>query len=124
MKWLMRSNNYESDPLSKGNPLNAISSRGDLIQNQTLSKAFGGIDCKIVNYYMIGNYECIISSGPTTNSDPISRKTNKNQKEEEKEISQQQQQLSPFSWKQGQWKSYPSGGMPSSFDFDWLEIQS
>jgi len=44
MKFMMQYNDYQKDPLSKGNPNNAISARSDLVQT---GAAFGGIDSKI-----------------------------------------------------------------------------
>ena len=49
----MQYNDYLEDPLSAGNPANAISSRYDLRTNNPA--AFGGIDSKV--YYLI--YSCM-----------------------------------------------------------------
>lgn len=44
---LIRYNDWENDPLSLGNPSNAIASRYDL--RKTSASAFGAIDAKITS---------------------------------------------------------------------------
>jgi hypothetical protein len=47
LKYVMGYNKFQSDPLSLGNPCNAISCRNDLQPNKTISYPFGAIDAKI-----------------------------------------------------------------------------
>ena len=49
LKWIMRYNDWQNDPLSLGNAGNAISSRFDLVSGSGKS-AFGGIDTKVTSY--------------------------------------------------------------------------
>lgn len=48
----MNANDYQNDPLSKGDPCNQISARCDLASN---GYAFGGIDSKNVDHVMVKN---------------------------------------------------------------------
>ena len=59
---LMRYNNYKYDPLSHGNPSDAIMARGDLAGN-----AGGGIDSKITSWAMSsgGKRAALAMNGPT-----------------------------------------------------------
>jgi len=43
---VMRSNNWQTDPFSLGDPCNQVSARCDLDPNNP-GQAFGGIDCKV-----------------------------------------------------------------------------
>lgn len=48
----MNANDYQNDPLAKGDPCNQISARCDLASN---GFAFGGIDSKNVDHAMVNN---------------------------------------------------------------------
>eukprot|EP00047_Mylnosiga_fluctuans_P003856 m.231332 g.231332 ORF g.231332 m.231332 type:complete len:629 (+) comp12198_c0_seq1:540-2426(+) len=96
MRNLMQSNNYATDPLSLGNPGNAISSRFDL---STGKDAFtvGGIDSKIVSLDLLAANNVWAISGPTHES------------------------LAPFSWT-GPWAQFPHAGMPTTFNYNYTLI--
>merc|ERR1711916_35370 len=55
-KALMRSNNYLTDPISNGNPLWAVCSRGDLSKGNS-SSAFGCYDGKYSKFGWLKNLE-------------------------------------------------------------------
>jgi len=88
---LMRSNNYLTDPLSLGNPCNAISSRCDLNTTDPGS-AFGGTDCKATDATRSPSLLCYAVCGPTTENEP------------------------PFSWTP-EFAATPHFGQPETFDF-------
>uniref|UniRef100_A0A915IWP2 Phospholipase B-like n=1 Tax=Romanomermis culicivorax TaxID=13658 RepID=A0A915IWP2_ROMCU len=83
MVYLMRSNNYMSDPLSlcencipKHNAMNAVSARGDLnLKNGTYPfwqlqhSLFGGTDLKVTNYSMFQKLRFYAISGPVYNAE-------------------------------------------------------
>lgn len=60
---MMQYNDYEIDPLSQGSPMNAISSRADILS--TKPKAFGGVDSKITSSKQVPTLSCTAISGPT-----------------------------------------------------------
>jgi len=91
MKWIMRYNNYQNDPLSLEDPGNAISSRFDL--ETSGPNPFGGIDSKIASYNMINKFTAIAISGPTF------------------------YQQTAFDW--SAFESTPHYGQPEVFNFDW-----
>jgi hypothetical protein len=63
-KHMMQYNNYEQDPISRGNPLFAISSRVDLDPHQP--QCFGAIDGKVSSYSLWKQGAIIHAvSGPT-----------------------------------------------------------
>jgi len=95
MKHIMRENDYLHDPLSGGDPSHAISSRFDL--ETTFAYPFGAIDSKIVSHSLFQNLSCFAISGPTYQS------------------------LPPFAWT-GNWSWVPHGGLPTTFQFDWVEF--
>jgi len=89
MKWIMRENNYKTDPYSKGSPWNAICSRGDLA-----GTPMGCYDGKITSFDLIPNRQAWVVNGPTTS----------------------QGTLPPFSWT-GQFANAPHEGMPTTYNF-------
>jgi len=99
MKYMMRYNEWQTDPLSKGNSINAIASRGDLV-NQTdmppfLSRsAFGAIDSKVGSFELIQQFQVPAISSPTYNEQPY------------------------FSWT-AEWNGTVHVGQPQTFIFDW-----
>ena len=93
MQRLMQSNDYKNDPLSLGDPGNAISSRFDLATGPS-QYIVGGIDTKIVSLRLLSQNRCYAISGPS------------------------HQSLPPFSWT-GQWASLPHRGMPEVFAFNY-----
>jgi len=95
MQWIMRYNDYKNDPLSMGDPGNAISSRFDL--ETTDAGPFGGLDSKIASYNMINRFTAIGISGPTYYQQPV------------------------FSWEN--FESTPHYGQPDVFNFGWQTFQ-
>lgn len=104
----------QHDPLSKGDPANAISSRYDLRTEAQKPAALGGIDSKvskctghaffknrlqISSIENIKSMECAAISGPT------------------------HQQQTPFSWTP-KWNSIFHDGLPNLWNFDWTTILS
>jgi len=89
MKWIMRENQYKTDPYSKGSPWNAICSRGDLA-----GSADGCYDGKITTMDLIGDRKAYAVNGPTTAGGT----------------------LPPFSWTGG-FASDPHEGMPTTYNF-------
>jgi len=98
MQWIMRENDYKNDPLSGGDPGNAISSRFDLEPFGNNSIPFGGVDSKITSFKMFNKeLSCIAISGPTDQS------------------------LPPFSWEN--WSYIPHPGQPETWQFDWISVE-
>jgi hypothetical protein len=95
MQHLMRSNDYKNDPLSLGDPGNAIASRFDLETSNPMG--FGAIDSKIASVSLVNNFTCYAAAGPT------------------------HQSLPPFEWT-AQFDSQPHWGQPTVFDFDWVLV--
>jgi len=96
---LMNSNDYRNDPLSQGNPCNAISARCDL--NQPLSNAspFGGIDSKTVDLNNAMSQKILAIGGQTHQTQP------------------------PFSFSPN-WNSVVAHrGMPDQWNFNWGVMQ-
>eukprot|EP00768_Dysnectes_brevis_P003186 gnl/Dysnectes_brevis/228_a259_6416.p1 GENE.gnl/Dysnectes_brevis/228_a259_6416~~gnl/Dysnectes_brevis/228_a259_6416.p1 ORF type:complete len:555 (+),score=202.33 gnl/Dysnectes_brevis/228_a259_6416:97-1761(+) len=111
MKTLIRSNHYQIDPLSAGDPSNAISSRYDLpmlavpppawsigLTNGDVS-AFGGIDAKVTSFSMLQDCpQCAHAQCGPTHDDQV-----------------------PFTW-----STFPGEedlshvGHPDTFEFDWV----
>jgi len=97
MQDIMRSNNYQTDPFSLGDPCNAISARCDL--NSTYPIAFGGMDCKVSDTMLIRNMTTTAISGPTTLTQP------------------------PFQWDTPAFEDIPHYGQPTLFDFAFVNMQ-
>jgi hypothetical protein len=93
---LMRYNEYQTDPLSLGDPCNAISARCDL--NTTSVAPFGGFDCKATSAMLIKNMTTTALSGPTTLTQP------------------------PFAWV-GPFADIPHYGQPTVFNFSFEIMQ-
>jgi len=92
MKFIMRFNQWQTDPLSLSDPGNSISSRFDL---ETSSPSpFGGMDSKLTSYEYMKTLAAEGISGPTYYQQPA------------------------FSW-EPLWTSQPHMGMPNRFDFGW-----
>jgi hypothetical protein len=95
----MQHNAYLTDPESKGDPANAISSRYDLrTSGQGRAAPFGGLDSKISSYSLLVNgaknhLTSWAISGPT------------------------HQGLPPFSW--ANWQNTSHVGQPTVWNFDW-----
>jgi len=92
VKWIIRYNDWQNDPLSLGDAANSICSRFDLSVNTPA--AFGGIDSKVTSYQLLQDYVVQGISGPTY----------------------YEQQA--FEWT-GQWETTPHYGQPNKFYFDW-----
>ena len=104
-KKLMRYNDFENDPLSKGDASNVISYRGDLEQNVT---CFGGIDVKFSSISAIkkvGAKKIYLINGPTYDNYP------------------------PFQWstticKESNPLRFTTYGHVDKYNFDWIEYQT
>jgi len=90
MKNLMRSNNYQTDPYSYGDPGNAICSRFDL--EKDYPSAGGCYDSKVTSYSLARALVSQAVNGPTTENQP------------------------PFSFT-GQFANKIHEGMPTTFNF-------
>jgi len=105
MQIFMRYNDWESDPLSLGNPGNQISSRFDLVvdnnsTNPALSRAaFGGVDSKITSSSMVRMGMAIAQCGPTHDQQPV------------------------FDWTATDFDVVHLG-QPNSFDFGWIGVNN
>ncbi|KAK5574496.1 hypothetical protein RB653_009749 [Dictyostelium firmibasis] len=97
---IMRYNDFQNDPLSRGDAANQISSRFDL--NPPTSEdydAFGGVDSKVTSFSLVNQLLVIAQSGPTHDQEP------------------------PFQWSDANWSNiYPSIGMPNLYDFGWVNF--
>jgi len=91
MKWIMRYNDWQHDPLSLGDPGNSVCSRFDL-ETSGASPA-GGLDSKVTNSWMMSQFTAQGISGPTYYQQEV------------------------FEW--SNWESYPHYGQPNKFNFDW-----
>jgi len=91
MKFMLRFNRWQTDPLSLNDPGNSICSRYDL--RAAKAKTFGGIDSKLTSFGHMKTLSTEGISGPTYNQQPV------------------------FDW--NNWKAIPHLGMPDKFDFGW-----
>jgi len=98
MKAFMQYNEYQTDPLSDGDPCNSISARCDLATGFQ-KDAMGGIDSKIVDHQGMLDMKAIAICGPTHET------------------------LAPFNWSDGWIPSWIPYGMPLVFDFEWVEME-
>lgn len=104
MMKIMRSNEYTTDPLSKGDPTFAIAARKDLSKNKP--SAGGAVDGKVTSYSLLfpkdkktNEFGGWAISGPTHQNPKITP---------------------PFSW--SAWPKVSHVGQPSTFDFQWVEV--
>jgi len=96
MKHFMQYNQWQTDPLSSGDPCNSIAARCDLI---TPFDAFGAYDAKVTNHEMIKQGRSCAISGPTHQDQPV------------------------FVWDaRKQWNKEPHLGEPNRWDFDWMLV--
>jgi len=104
MKDIMRYNEWQTDPLSLGDACRGIAARCDLnsptpcstaIKTLNGASAFGAIDGKITSNELSTTLSADIISGPSWDSQP------------------------PFAWTR-QWKNKTHLGLPSLFNFSWL----
>ncbi|XP_032218792.1 phospholipase B-like 1 isoform X2 [Nematostella vectensis] len=96
MKHIMRYNDFQHDPYSQGNPMNAICSRGDLIADGP--RASGCYDGKVTDFTMAQSLISHAINGPT------------------------HEQQVPFHWSQYQFKNKHEG-QPDLFNFDFVEMK-
>jgi len=96
MKWIMRYNDWQNDPLSLGDPGNAISSRFDLEVEGACT--CGGIDSKVTSDTWIKKMKATGIDGPTYYEQPV------------------------FQWT-AQFSSTPHYAQPNVFNFDWEIFQ-
>lgn len=94
-KAIMRYNNYQHDPASKGNPMNAICSRADLA-----GSVMGCYDTKVTSWSWFQQQRSAIVNGPT-----------------------QSHGLPPFSWSEqnGKYEHVSHTGQPKVFDFEFQD---
>lgn len=100
MMTIMRYNNYVQDPFGQGNPMHAISSRGDLPYYDGTKRTehmFGGIDSKVTSYQLMQSLTTMAQSGPTHDQQP------------------------PFRWAER--PEIPHPGQPEIFEFDYEAMQ-
>jgi len=99
MKFIIRYNNWQNDPLSQDNAGNAVASRFDLVQGNPppylTAGPYGAIDAKMTSLEDISTLRSRGISGPTFYEQPV------------------------FQWT-GEWSSVPHMGMPEEFNFDWV----
>jgi hypothetical protein len=101
LKSLMQYNNYQHDPLSVGDPANAISSRYDLRAPDQHPAPFGGIDSKLSSWTLLqSNMTSWAISGPT------------------------HQSLPAFTWANPAYSGTTHVGQPTVWDFDWQPMYS
>jgi len=104
LKALMRSNNWQTDPLSMGDPFYAIAARGDLVPGGSGTdwvnkSAVGCVDAKITSYEWITeiNMRSQAISGPTTDDGNP-----------------------PFLWDSNPiWSNHSHIGQPNRWNFGW-----
>eukprot|EP01132_Coremiostelium_polycephalum_P003860 gene3860-4811_t len=103
MQDMLQFNNYKTDPLSLGTPLDSISSRADLLDpvlNGRQPIPFGGVDSKITSSKQISNLGCTAISGPTRSNN-----------------------LPAFRWSSNPaWANISHIGLPDVWDFDWVDF--
>ena len=95
-KFIMRYNEWETDPLSLGNACNSISSRCDLNPPSQKPGPFGAIDAKVTSSQMVKMMAAEALCGPTNQDQPT------------------------FTW--DMWKSTPHFGQPLYFDFPFVTM--
>ncbi len=93
---VLQFNEWETDPLSKGDPGKSVSSRYDLRKEN--AHAFGGIDSKITNAVRVPKLGGYGICGPTHQGQPV------------------------FNWNDPRWKDYSHNGQPNEFNFTWIEF--
>jgi hypothetical protein len=106
LQTLMRSNDFEHDPLSLGCPNFQLACRGDLAPpvpqpswgGLCHAGAFGATNGKVTSSDWIKQGQASIICGPTS------------------------QTLPPFTWSQGKWTT-PHAGQPDVFNFDWVHVR-
>jgi len=106
---LMRSNNWQTDPLSMGDPFFAIAARGDLVPGGSGTdwvnkSAVGCVDAKVANYAYI--------SGAVMRADAISGPTTEDGNP-------------PFRWDGSPvWSNHSHVGQPNLWNFAWTTFTS
>jgi len=95
MKRIMRFNEFQTDPFSKGNPGNAICSRGDL---KSPNPSLGGCyDSKVTSNKLFSTLSAEAINGPTAQDQPA------------------------FSWRP-EWAATAHFGQPTTFNFDFVPM--
>jgi len=97
LKKLMRSNNYQTDPLSLKNPGFAISARFDLASSSPFSA--GGYDSKVSDFFKVQNMEFEALNGPTTEGQPA------------------------FTWNSKEFSSGSHLGLPKLYDYKYVTMK-
>eukprot|EP00762_Andalucia_godoyi_P002199 ANDGO_07625.mRNA.1 Phospholipase B-like protein B len=104
MARIMRYNKFQTDPLSSGNPENAIMSRFDLLPSLDHEyQPAGGIDSKFCSAAMAAKGSAMIQVGPTHDDQTA------------------------FSWskfEQASGRTYIHLGQPDTWDFPWIHVGS
>ncbi|XP_058511746.1 phospholipase B-like 1 isoform X2 [Ochotona princeps] len=96
MKYIMRYNNYESDPYSRGDPCRTICCRLDLTKTNPVP--FGCYDTKVSDVHLASQYTAYAVSGPTV-----------------------QGGLPVFHW--NQFNKTLHQGMPDAYNFDFITMK-
>lgn len=102
MKRELRLNQFQTDPISKGDPTYAISSRKDLkpTASSSMYEATGGVDSKVISYSGMIAGITYAQSGPTHDDQ------------------------TPFQWSGSLWEnSTVHWGQPDKFNFDFVDIK-
>lgn len=101
MQRMMRYNQFQTDPIAKGDPCNQVACRSDLHPDPTKRKAFGAIDAKYTSWAHNRKGEAMIVNGPSHDDQPA------------------------FDWQAaGPLASKPHVGQPSRFNFPWILMAS
>uniref|UniRef100_A0A3Q1BZE7 Phospholipase B-like n=1 Tax=Amphiprion ocellaris TaxID=80972 RepID=A0A3Q1BZE7_AMPOC len=96
LKRIMRFNDYQKDPYSKGDPCKTICCRNDLRDEKP--SPGGCYDTKVTDFHMAGDFLAEAVNGPTT-----------------------QDGLPPFFWKQ--FSSISHQGLPQYYNFTFVKMQ-
>ncbi|KAM3598434.1 uncharacterized protein V6R79_018022 [Siganus canaliculatus] len=96
LKHIMRSNDYKTDPYSKGDPCKSICCRGDLRAEK--ASPSGCYDTKVTDFLMAGDLHAEALNGPTT-----------------------QDGLPPFTW--DDFSGISHQGLPQYYNFTFVSMQ-
>ncbi|EDQ87028.1 uncharacterized protein MONBRDRAFT_33589 [Monosiga brevicollis MX1] len=100
MSALLNANDYENDPLARGDPCNQISARCDLPKAGNASGnpyAFGGIDCKVTGRAQVLQQEARVAGAPSHAIQPVFAFT-------------------------PEWSSVAHAGMPTQLNFTFRQV--
>ena len=101
MQQLLRYNQFESDPVAKGDPCKQLACRADLNKDSAARAAFGALDAKYTSSAHVRADRMVVISSPTYDDQP------------------------PFEWSRLDRKleeAHPHEGHPDRFRFPWLVV--